>query len=321
MNQTTSNVVQMNPDTPTFTKVGHEWSNFDKVAWGKFRPVSMHVSREQERMQLNSLADWLGFEIPESILKGYSDTFGYRYLNSNNKDWRSFGGTETSPIQFEMWWEDCIYVLSQIVPDIALEWLEPVSNLPDELQSFFGKRCRNRLKYPNKKKIAWFRSQPPLDNEDTIAKANSITHQLQTYGVWSKIKENIPLKVVNNNYFPFTELPELLSIHLLTEMSLPTLGVALFGEEKFKEGEHSFVTDDDDDSIGERYRKIGDGALLYAFLHHEIARKRRTLTQIEEMLDDGRYTKFFGEHEHSEKLKNLILTLLTHPEHVPTYRG
>lgn len=323
MSQTTSNVVQMNPNTPTFKSLGLQWRNRSetKICFGNYRPVSMHVSREQERLQLNSLADWLGFEIPDEILKGYSDTFECRYLNSNNKDWRSFGGTETSPIQFEAWWEDCIFVLSQIVPDIALEWLEPVSNLPDELQSFFGKRCRNRLKYPNKKKIAWFQSQPPLDNEDTIAKVNGIYHQMITYAMWSKIKKNIPLKVVNNNYLPLTELPELLSIHLLTEMSLPSLGVALVGEEKFKEGDNNTVDDFDVDSFGRRYRKIGDGALLYAFLHHEIVRERRTLNQIEEMLDDGRFTKFFGEHEYSKKMKTLILTLLNNPEYVPTYGG
>ena len=315
MNQTTSNVVNINPKTPTPpTFLGHQWvKNEVARGYGGFRPVGDYVSTEQERMQLNSLAEWFGIEMPPAVTDAYLQfPVEMRYLNSNNKDWRSLWDNKTTPVQFEQWWEDCIFVLSQTVPEIAQDWFQPIADYPQDLKVFFGNRCRNRLKYPNKKKMSFYNSCPDLNDEKTLEKISEISYQLSSFAIWSQISKNIPKKYVISHYLPLNRIPELLVVGLFTEILIPFIGTVLMKEDWERQNESEFIQEDFGGSVHE---SIGDGALLYAFLLNAIRSGERTQSEITELLNNELFDERFG--QYAQTLKSCLTGVLKNPERIP----
>lgn len=315
MNQTTKNVVNINPKTPTPpTFLGHQWVKNDVTfGYGGFRPVSEYVSSEQERMQLNSLAEWFGYEMPKSVTDAYAKfPVEMRHLNSNNKDWRTLWDNKTTPISFEQWWEDCIFVLSKTIPELASDWFEPISNYPKELKVFFGKRCRNRLKYPNKKKMSFYKSYPDLSNEQTLEKVCAISQRLSSFAIWSQISKNIPKKYVTSHYLPISRIPSLLKVGLFTEIFIPVIGTVLMKDDWERQDEPEFIQENFRGSVHE---SIGDGAFLYAFLLDSIQRGNKTHSDITELLDNEFFDSHFG--QYAETLRSFLITALKTPDQIP----
>ena len=310
--------------------IRNEWIKEEDLHFSTYKTVDTLVSKEQEISQLNCLFDWFGMtdEIEGDYFEKYEIVPGNRrYLNNNNKDWKTMFSDRTTPLNLEHWWEDCIMVLSQISPSLAKDWLFPVSKFPKSLQSFFMKRCNNRIKNISKKKLSWYSSRPNVNDEVVQQKTARIYHQINSNYVWGKIRNCIGQKYVSNHYIPIHNLPNLLNVSFATEVVILVFATCLFGDnwetesEKYRKtmsiGEIHKSGDQDIKTHDKTVANIGDASLLYSFLHYSMNSGIRSKDDCIEMLMSDSFDRYF-DHD-ADKLRDFITHLLnSNPNGIPS---